>query len=102
MFEQEIRKCNPYAGYLQAFVRKINQNDEIMLYKSQLITLGFLQKTWIDYENAYYLMMDAIMFKFLISSVDSLWLDMSFIDVVTVYPCSSLDKWHIYENLWNV
>jgi hypothetical protein len=37
-------------GYKWVFVRKRNEKNEIVRYKTRLVTQGFLQKPGIDYE----------------------------------------------------
>ena len=56
-----------------------------MRYKVRVVAQGFLQKLGIDYEETYFLIMDAITFRFLISLVVTESLDMCLMDVVTTY-----------------
>ena len=46
---------------------------------------GFSQKHGIDYEETYYLVMDATTFRYLIYLAVSVGLDMRLMDVVTVH-----------------
>ena len=47
-------------GYKWVFVKKQNENYEIIRYKSRLVTQGFSQRPGIDYEKTYFPIMDAI------------------------------------------
>ena len=73
------------VGYKWVFVRKQNEKNEIIRYKARLVAQGFSQRPGIDYEETYAPVMDAITFKFLISSVVTKNLDMHLMDVVTTY-----------------
>jgi hypothetical protein len=57
------------VGYKWVFVRKRNEKNEIMKYKTRLMAQGFSQKPDIDYEETYALVMDAITFRSLISVI---------------------------------
>ena len=78
-------------GYRWVFVRKRNENNEIVRYKARLVTQGFSQRLGIDYEETYSPLMDAITFRYLISLVVPKGLDMRLMDVVTTYLYGSLD-----------
>ena len=80
------------VGYKWVFVRKRNENNEIMRYKARLVAQGFLQRLGIDYEETYLPMMDAITFCFLISLTVSKELDMRLMDVITAYLYGSIDN----------
>ena len=80
-----------HVGYRWVFVRKRNENNEIVQYKACLVAQGFSQRLEIDYEETYYLVMDAITFRYLISLAVSECLDMRLMDVVTSYLYGSLD-----------
>ena len=77
--------------YRWVFVRKRNENNEIVRYKACLVAQGFSQRSGIDYEETYSPVMDAITFRYLISLVVSEGLDMRLMDVVTTYLYGSLD-----------
>ena len=47
-------------GYKWVFVKKRNENDEIIRYKTRLIAQGFSQRPGIEYEETYSPVMDAI------------------------------------------
>ena len=50
------------VGYKCVFVRKQNENDEMITYKAQLVAQGFSQTPSIDYEETYSFVMVAITF----------------------------------------
>ena len=62
-----------------------------MRYKAPLVAQGFSQRLGIDYEETYFLVMDAITFRYLISLAVSEGLNMRLMDVVTTYLYGSLD-----------
>ena len=55
-----------HVGYKWVFVRKRNENNEIIRYKTRLVAQGFSEIPGIDYEETYSHVMDAITFCFLI------------------------------------
>ena len=55
------------VGYKWVFVRKRNEKNEIVRYKARLVAQDFSQRLEIDYEETYSLVMDAIIFRYLIS-----------------------------------
>ena len=57
------------VGYKWVFVQKRNEENEIMRYKARLVAQVFSQRLGIDYKETYAPVMDAITFRFLISSV---------------------------------
>jgi hypothetical protein len=61
-------------------------------YKARLVAKGFLQKPDIDYEETYFLIVDAIIFRFFIRLVVTESLDMRLMDVVTTYLYGSFDN----------
>ena len=79
------------VGYRWVFVRKRNENNEIVQYKAHLVTQGFSQRPEIEYDETYSPIMDAITFRYLISLAISEGLDMRLMDVVIVYLYGSLD-----------
>ena len=48
------------VGYKWVFVKKRNENDEIIRYKARLVAQSFSQRPSIDYEETYFPVMDAI------------------------------------------
>ena len=73
------------VGYKWVFVRKRDDKNEIARYKACLVAQGFSQRPGIDYDETYSLVMDIIMFRYLISMSVSEGLDMHLMDVVTAY-----------------
>jgi hypothetical protein len=61
-------------------------------YKARLVAKGFLQKPDIDYEETYFPIVDAIIFRFFIRLVVTESLDMRLMDVVTTYLYGSFDN----------
>ena len=57
------------VGYKWVFIRKHNENNEIIRYKAWLVAQGFSQRPRIDYEETYSPIMDTITYHFLISLV---------------------------------
>ena len=55
-----------HVGYKSIFVRKRNENNEIIRYKARLVAQGFSQIPGISYEETYSPIMNAITFCFLI------------------------------------
>ena len=80
------------VGNKWVFVRKRNENNDIIRYKARLVAQGFSQKPGIDYEEIYSSVMDAITFRFLISLAVSEELDMRLMDVITAYLYGSIDS----------
>ncbi|GJR43791.1 disease resistance CC-NBS-LRR class family protein [Tanacetum coccineum] len=78
--------------YRWVFIQKQNENEEVIRYKARLVAQGFSQRPGIDYEETYSPVMDAIMFRYLISLAVSENLDMRLMDVVTAYLYRSLDS----------
>ena len=87
---QTPKNVNP-VGCKWVLVRKRNQRDEVVRYKSRLVAQGFSQRPGIDYEETYSPVMDAITFRYLISMVVSEGHDMHLMDVVTTYLYGKLD-----------
>ena len=80
------------VGNKWVFVRKINENNDIIRYKARLVAQDFSQRPGIDYEETYSPVMDAITFRFLISLALSEELDMRLMDVITAYLYGSIDS----------
>ncbi|KAD2805852.1 hypothetical protein E3N88_39229 [Mikania micrantha] len=80
------------VGYKWVFVRKQNENNEVIRYKARLVAQGFSQRPGIDYDEIYSPVMDAITFRYLISLAVSKNLEMHLMDVVTAYLYGSLDS----------
>ena len=80
------------VGNKWVFVRKRNENNDIIRYKARLVAQGFSQRPGIDYEETYSPVMDTITFRFLISLAVSEELDMRLMDVITAYLYGSIDS----------
>ena len=80
------------VGNKWVFVRKRNENNDIIRYKTRLVAQGFSQRPGIDYEETYSPVMDAITFRFLICLAVSEELDMRLMDVITAYLYGSIDN----------
>lgn len=55
-----------HVRYKWTFVRKRNKNDEVTRYKTRLVAQGFSQRLDIGYEGTYFLIVNAIILRFLI------------------------------------
>lgn len=86
------------VGYKWVFVRKRNENGEVVRYKARLVAQGFSQRPGIDYEETYSPVVDATTFRFLISLAIRERLDLRLMDVVTAYLYGPLDN-DIYMKL---
>ena len=80
------------VGYKWVFVRKRNENNEIIRYKARLEAQSFSQRLDVDFEETYSPIMDAITFRFLISLAVSKGLDMHLMDVIIAYLYGSIDN----------
>ena len=80
------------VGNKWVFVRKRNENNDIIKYKARLVAQGFSQRPDIDYEETYSPVMDAITFRFLISLAVSEELDMRLMDFITAYLYGSIES----------
>ena len=88
----ETPKGVKLVGCKWVFVRKPNENNEIIRYKARLVAQGFSQRPNSDYKKTYYLVMDAIIFCFLISLAISEGLDMHLMHVIIAYLYGSIDN----------
>ena len=82
------------------FVRKRDENNQVVRYKARLVAQGFTQRPGIDFDETYSPVMDGITFWFLISMAVNLNLEMQLMDVVTAYLYGSLDS-EIYMKVPN-
>jgi hypothetical protein len=80
------------VGYKWVFVRKRNENNEVVRYKARLVAQGFTQRPGIDFNETYSPVMNGITFRYLISLTVQNYLSMQLIDVVTAYLYGSLDS----------
>ncbi|KAL0396166.1 UNVERIFIED_CONTAM: Retrovirus-related Pol polyprotein from transposon RE1 [Sesamum calycinum] len=79
------------VGYKWVFVRKRNEQNEVVRYKARLVAQGFTQKPRIDYTETYSPIVDVTTLRFLISLSVIEQLKMQLMDVVTAYLYGSLD-----------
>ncbi|KAK4394353.1 Copia protein [Sesamum angolense] len=79
------------VGYKWVFVRKRNEQNEVVRYKARLVAQGFTKKPRIDYTETYSPVVDATTLRFLISLSVIEQLKMQLMDVVTAYLYGSLD-----------
>jgi hypothetical protein len=80
------------VGYKWVFVRKRNENNEVVRYKVRLVAQGFTQRPGVDFNETYSLVMSGITFRYLISLAVQNHLSMQLMDVVTAYLYGSLDS----------
>ena len=85
-------KSVKHVRYKWVFVRKCNENNEIIRYKTRLIAQGFSQGPGIDYEETYSLVITVITFRFLISFIVSEGLDVCLMDVIIAYLYGYIDN----------
>jgi hypothetical protein len=78
------------VGAKWVFVRKRNENNEVVRYKARLVAQGFTQRPGIDYDDTYSPVMSGITFRYLISMAVQMSLSMQLMDVVTAYLYGSL------------
>ncbi|KAK2389045.1 putative mitochondrial protein [Trifolium repens] len=78
------------VGYKWVFVRKRNENGEIVRYKARIVAQGFSQRPGVDYDETYSPVVDATTFRYLISFIAHEGLNMRMMDVVTTYLYGSL------------
>jgi len=78
--------------YKWVFVRKRNENNELIRYKARIVAQGFTQRPGIDFIKTYSPEMNSIMFLYLISMVVQNCLSKQLMDVVTTYLYGSLDS----------
>ena len=74
------------------FIRKRNENNEVVRYKARLVVQGFTQRSGIDFDETYSPVMSGITFRYLISLAVQKGLSMHLMDVVTAYLYGSLDS----------
>ena len=80
------------VGYKWVFVRKRNENNEVVRHKARLVAQGFTQRPGVDYEETYSPVMGGTTFRYLISMAVNLNLEMKLMDVVTAYLYENLDS----------
>ena len=77
------------------FIRKRNENNEVVRYKARLVAQEFSQRPGIDFDQTYSPVMDGITFRYIISLATNINLDMQLMYVMTAYLYGSLNA-HIY------
>jgi hypothetical protein len=80
------------VGFKWVFIRKQNENNEVVRYKARLVAQGFTQRPDIDFNETYSPVMSGITFRYLISLAIQNRLSMQLMDVVTAYLYRSLDS----------
>ena len=73
------------VGYKWVFVRKRNENNEVVRYKARLVAQRFTQRPGIDFNETYSPVISGITFRFLISLAVQNHLSVQLMDVVTAY-----------------
>jgi hypothetical protein len=83
------------------FIRKRNENNEVVRYKARLVAQGFTQRPDIDFSETYSPVMSGITFRYLISLAIQNHLSTQLMDVMTTYLYGSLDSHtHTYIYIW--
>ena len=80
------------VGFKWVFIRKRNENNEVVRYKARLVAQGFMQRPGIDFNETYSPVMSGVTFRYLISLAVQNHLSMQLMDVVTAYLYGSLDS----------
>ena len=73
------------VGYKWVFLRKRNENNEVVRYKARLVAQGFTQRPDIDFNETYSPVMSGTTFRYLMSLAVQNRLSMQLMDVVTAY-----------------
>jgi hypothetical protein len=55
------------VGLKWVFIRKRNENNEVVRYRARVVAQGFTQRPDIDFNETYSLVMNGITFRYLIS-----------------------------------
>ena len=80
------------VGFKWVFVRKQNENNEVVRYKARLVAQGFTQRPGVDFNETYSPVMGGITFRYCVSLAVQKRLYMQLMDVVTAYLYGSLDS----------
>ena len=80
------------VGFKWVFVRKRNENNEVVRYKARLVAQGFTQRPGVDFNETYSPVMGGITFRYCVSLPVQKRLYMQLMDVVTAYLYGSLDS----------
>jgi hypothetical protein len=78
--------------FIWVFIRKRNENIEVVRYKARLLAQGFTQRPNMDFNEMYSLVMNGITFRYLISLVIQNHLSLHLMDVMIAYLYVSLDS----------
>jgi uncharacterized protein YjhX (UPF0386 family) len=81
------------VGLKWVFIRKRNENNEVVRYKAMLVAQGFTQRLDIDFNETYSPVMNRINFRYLISLAIQNYISLYFMDVMTTYLYESLDSY---------
>jgi hypothetical protein len=73
------------VGFKCVFIRKRNENNEVLRYKTRLVAQGFMQRLGIDFNETYSPVMSGITFRYLISLAIQKRLSMQLMYVMTAY-----------------
>jgi hypothetical protein len=80
------------VGFKWVFIRKRNENNEVVKYKARLAAQGFTQRLDIDFNETCSSVTNGITFRYLISPPIQNHISLQLIDVVTAYLYGSLDS----------
>jgi hypothetical protein len=80
------------VGLKWVFIRKRNENNEVVRYKARLVAQGFTQRPNIDFNETYSPIINGIIFCYLISLAKEKHMSLQLMDVVTAYLYRSLDS----------
>ena len=81
-----------FVGFKWVFVRKRNENNEVVRYKARLVAQGFTQRPGVDFNETYSPVTSGITFRYLKSLAVQKRLSMQLMDVMTTYLYGSLDS----------
>jgi hypothetical protein len=87
-----------HVGFKWVFTQKRNENNEVVRYRERHVEQGFKQRSDIDFNETYSLVMNGITFRYLISLVIQNHLSLYLMDVVTAHLYGSLDS-DIYKKV---
>jgi hypothetical protein len=87
-------------GFKWVFIRKRNENNDVVRYKVRLVAQGFTQRPSIDFNETYSPVMNEITFRYLISLAIQNHISLQLMDVMTAYLYGLLDS-NIYMKVPN-
>jgi hypothetical protein len=87
-------------GFKWVFIRKRNENNDVLRYKVRLVAQGFTQRPSIDFNETYSPVMNEITFRYLISLAIQNHISLQLMDVMTAYLYGLLDS-NIYMKVPN-